>query len=62
MYKTPVNVKYCGTCSYWCGNATLAQISLVECSGSGKCANKNGFFQLSMNWQAQCPRWEQRFK
>ena len=65
MSKTPVmqTAKICANCAYWGGPREMDGFfgrMEVEMSGSasGKCNNRNGFFNCPMNWQSTCPRFE----
>lgn len=56
MSKLGPSFKVCQTCVYWNGSRKVDSLTkLVEnYSSSGKCGNKDGFYNLDMNTGATC--------
>ena len=67
MSKTAVNqyMNVCANCAYWDGPRNMDGFfgrMEVECSANttGKCTNRNGFYNCNMIWQATCANFEKQ--
>ena len=60
MEKLSSNFKVCQNCQYWCGTRDINRISkyIEALSDSGKCINKQGFFNLDKKAREYCSHFE----